>query len=315
METTIAQTLHFDLIDLKLFLNVSQAGNITAGATLSHLSLASASARIRGLEGALGITLLERGRRGVTSTAAGKALAQHARLILQQAEHLRADLIEYAQGHKGQIRLLCNTSAFSEYLPEPLAGFLLNHPHIDVSLEQHPSLRILHTVREGAADIGIVSDAVDTHGLQTLTFCADPLLLIMPTDHPLASHPCLTFSQALAYEFVALDASSAMAIYLEEQALHAGQRLKTRVRAQGFDGVMRMVMGGAGLGVVPKAAFERFAQAERLAGVPLSDGWADRTLLLCAPDFNALPEYAKALVRHLCGETALMGTPMSSPDN
>ena len=309
--------MHFDLIDLKLFLNVSEAGNITAGAALSHLSLASASARIRGLEASLGIALLERGRRGVTPTAAGKALAQHARLILQQVERLQTDLTDYAQGFKGQIRLLCNTSALSEYLPETLASFLALYPNIDISLEEHPSLRILHAVRHGTADIGIISNAVDASDLQTLPFCADPLTLIMPLNHPLAAtaQDSLRFSQALAYEFVGLGENSAMSIYLEEQALHLGRRIKTRMRAESFDGVLRMVLRGAGLGVVPQAAVERFQQAIRLKSVPLSDSWADRHLLLCAPDFDALPEYARSLVRHLREKTAFPGTPMSSTDN
>ncbi|WP_460045546.1 LysR family transcriptional regulator [Pseudomonas sp. S2_H01] len=307
--------MHFDLIDLKLFLNVTAAGNITAGAAHSHLSLASASARIRGLESSLGIALLERGRRGVTPTAAGKALTQHARLILQQVERLQADLTDYAQGFKGQIRLLCNTSALSEHLPERLADFLASHPNIDIHLEEHPSLRILHAVRHGTADIGIISDAVDASDLQTVPFCTDPLTLIMPSNHPLAGHDSLRFSQTLHHEFVGLGVNNAMAIYLEEQALHLGRRLKTRVRAESFDGVMRMVVRGAGLGVVPQAAIERFQQAGQLKSVPLSDRWADRTLLLCAPDFGRLPEYINALLRHLAPETAFMGTPMSSSDN
>ena len=67
--------MHFDLIDLRLYLHVLDTGNITAGAARSHLSLAAASARIRAMEAALGVECLERGRRGVTPTPAGKALA------------------------------------------------------------------------------------------------------------------------------------------------------------------------------------------------------------------------------------------------
>lgn len=307
--------MHFDLIDLKLFLHTLQSGNITAGAAHSHLSLASASARIRGLEGSLGIALLERGRRGVTPTSAGKALAQHARLILQQVERMQVDLTDYVQGFKGQIRLLCNTSALSEHLPELLAEFLVTHPSIDINLEEHPSLRILHAVRHGSADIGIISDAVDASGLQTRPFRADPLTLIAPLDHPLARHDELRFAQSLDYEFVGLGVASAMAIYLEEQALHAGRRLKIRVRAESYDGVMRMVARGTGLGVVPQAAIERFQASARFKSLPLSDPWADRELLLCALDFNALPAYAKALVQGLNPDIALMDIPMSSPDN
>jgi len=291
--------MHFDLTDLKLFLNVLESGNITAGAARTHLSLASASARVRGLEATLGIALLDRGRRGVTPTSAGKALAQHARLILQQVERMQFDLADYARGFKGQVRLLGNSSTLSEHLPELLADFLVSHPNIDVHLEEHPSLRILHALRQGTADIGIITDAVDASDLQTRPFRADPLTLIVPPGHPLQDHPTLRFAQTLDYEYVGMAVNSAMAIYLEEQALHLGKRLRIRVRTEGFDGVIRMVTRGAGLSVVPQAAVDRWQGVAGLKSIPLTDAWADRRLLLCAADFSALPGYAAALLQAL----------------
>ncbi|KFE53353.1 LysR family transcriptional regulator [Pseudomonas syringae] len=291
--------MHFDLTDLRLFLNTLETGNITAGAARSHLSLASASARIRGLETSLGLALLERNRRGVTPTPAGKALAQHARLILQQVERMQMDLADYRKGFKGRVRLLCNSSTLSEHLPELLAEFLVNHPNTDVDVEEQPSLRILHAVRNGTADIGIISDAVDTSDLQTRPFRADPLALIMPLDHPLQTEQNVRFSQTLDYEFVGLAVNSALAIYLEEQALHVGKRLHIRVRAEGFDAAIRMVSHGAGLSIVPLAAVERWQATARFKSIPLSDAWADRQLLLCATDFDALPGYAQVLLEAL----------------
>ena len=286
--------MHFDLIDLRLYLHILDTGNITAGAARSHLSLAAASARIRAMESSLGIAFLDRGRRGVTPTPAGKALARHARLLLQQAEHLRQDLAEYANGVKGQVRLLCNTTALSEYLPELLAGFLREHPNLDIDLQELPSLRITQALRQGTADLGIISDAVDTHGLQTRAFRDDPLVLIMPIGHPLTAGP-VSFIDSLQYDYVGLGANSALAVYLEEQALHAGFRLRTRIRADGFDGLIRMVAGGAGLGIVPQAALDRWPSERRFKVQPLRETWACRKLLLCARDFEQLPGYARAL--------------------
>ncbi|CAB1400661.1 Hydrogen peroxide-inducible genes activator [Pseudomonas fluorescens] len=217
--------MHFDLTDLRLFLHILDTGNITAGAVRSHLSLAAASARIRAMEASLGTEFLERGRRGVTPTPAGNALARHARVILQQAERMQQDLADYAQGVKGQVRLLCNTTAITEYLPELLADFLRSHANLDIDLQELPSARITHALREGAADLGIVSDAVDTSGLQTQPFRDDPLVLILPLDHPLSDAVAANFSDALQHDFVGLNAGSALAIYLEEQALHSGARM------------------------------------------------------------------------------------------
>ncbi|MEX3775370.1 LysR family transcriptional regulator [Pseudomonas sp. MYb118] len=291
--------MHFDLTDLRLYLNILDTGNITAGAVRSHLSLAAASARIRAMESSLGIDFLERGRRGVTPTPAGKALAHHARLLLQHAERMQQDLAEYAKGVKGQVRLLCNTAAITEHLPEVLADFLCHHPNLDIDLQEMPSLRIIHALRQGAADLGIVSDAVDTHGLDTLAFRDDPLVLIMPLDHPLAHAASPTFSDTLPHDYVGLSANSALAVYLEEQALHAGARLSLRIRAEGFDGVMRMVARGAGLAIVPQVAIERRGIDLPFKRVALKEDWAQRKLLLCARSFDGLPGYAKALLEAL----------------
>ncbi|NVZ28589.1 LysR family transcriptional regulator [Pseudomonas gingeri] len=291
--------MHFDLTDLRLYLNILDAGNITAGATRSHLSLAAASARIRALEASLGTPFFQRGRRGVTPTAAGKALAQHARLILQQSERLRQDLADYANGVKGQVRLLCNTTAISEYLPERLADFLREHPPIDIDLQELPSLRIVHAISQGAAELGIVSDAVDTQDLQTLPFHDDPLVLVIPDGHPLAAVPQPRFSDALRHEQVGLAAASALAVYLEEQALHLGLRMQLRVRVDSFDAVLRMVARGAGPGIVPQATLDRWPADERLISRPLPEPWARRKLLLCARSFEHLPSYARALVEAL----------------
>lgn len=291
--------MHFDLTDLRLYLNILDSGNITAGAARSHLSLAAASARIRAMEASLGIEFLDRGRRGVTPTSAGKALAQHARVLLQQAERMQQDLADYAKGVKGQVRLLCNTTAITEYLPELLADFLHDHPNLDIDLQELPSARITHALRQGAAELGIVSDAVDTDGLQTRAFCDDPLVLILPRDHPLADIESLSFNDTLHHDYVGLNANSALAVYLEEQALHAGVRLQVRIRVDGFDGVIRMVARGAGLAIVPLAAVERWRGEKSFKSLVLQEPWAMRKLRLCARDFATLPGYAKALLHAL----------------
>src|SRR5438045_7718764 len=86
--------MRFDLIDLRLFLHVVEAGSITHGAERMHLAVAAASTRIRNMELALGTALLQRQRLGVQPTPAGRTLVHHARLMLQQAERMRGELGE-----------------------------------------------------------------------------------------------------------------------------------------------------------------------------------------------------------------------------
>ncbi|MPT00777.1 MULTISPECIES: LysR family transcriptional regulator [Pseudomonas] len=291
--------MHFDLIDLNLFQHVLECSSITAGAQRSHLSLPAASARIRAMESSLGIALLARNRRGVQPTPAGQALLQHARMIGQQVERLQFDLAQYAQGQQGQVRLLCNTAALTEYLPELLAGYLAEQPGVSIDVQELPSLRIVQSITQGMADLGIISTAVPSDHLQTLPFREDPLVLVMSPDHPLASLEDVSFNASLAHGHVGLDASSALALHLEEQALRQGRRMQVRVRAEGFDGLIRMVAGGAGIGIVPLASVRRWEATLALHWRRLQEDWAKRQLLLCARDFAALPGYTAGLVSSL----------------
>src|SRR5215831_6611259 len=128
--------MRFDLADLSLFRHVVEAGSITHGAERAHLALAAASTRIRNMEAALGAPLLVRRRQGVTPTPAGRTLLQHARAILRQAERLREDLGAFAGGLAGQVKVLSNTNALTEFLPETLSSFLASHPNVSVDLEE-----------------------------------------------------------------------------------------------------------------------------------------------------------------------------------
>src|SRR6201982_2145202 len=128
--------MRFDLVDLQLFIAVADQRSITRGAERSNLALASASARIKGLEDALGVALLKRGRRGVELTAAGESLLDHARLVIHQVEAMRGDLARFASGVRASVHLLANTSGISEHLPRALAVFLRENPDINVDVEE-----------------------------------------------------------------------------------------------------------------------------------------------------------------------------------
>src|ERR1700740_3796510 len=194
--------MRFDLADLDLFRHVVEAGSITHGAERAHLALAAASTRIRNMEEALGAALLVRSRKGLTPTQAGRALLQHARAILRQAERLREDLGAYAGGQAGQIRVLSNTNALTEFLPEALSSFLSTHPNVSVDLEERLSDEIVGLIAEGVADLGIVAGTVDARTLETFPYRRDRFVLPVACDHPLAKRAKIGFDEVLDHDFV-----------------------------------------------------------------------------------------------------------------
>jgi len=291
--------LRFDLVDLRLFLHILEAGSMTVGSQRAHLALASASARIRGMEAGAGQRLFERHRSGVTPTPAGLALAHHARLVLQQMERLQDELQDHSRGLAGTVRLLSNTAAVTEYLPQALAGFLRQHPALDMDLEERPSHVIVRCLLEGAADLGIVSDATGIAGLEARPFREDPLVLLLPRGHVLARRRRIGFAEVVDHALLGLDDDSALQQHLTLQAARLGRRLRTRVRLRSFEAVCRMVATGVGLAIVPAVTADRQARTLPLRSVPLQDDWADRRLLVCARSFDALPGAARKLAEAL----------------
>jgi DNA-binding transcriptional LysR family regulator len=291
--------MHFDLVDLNLFRHVVEAGSITHGAERSHLALAAASTRIRNMEQALGAALLVRGRQGVTATQAGRTLLQHARAILRQAESLREDLGAFGGGAAGQIRLLSNTNALTEFLPEALSSFLATHPNVSVDLQERLSDEIVGLIAEGMADVGIVAGTVDMSALETYPFRRDRFVLVVAREHALAKRTKIPFAQVLDYDFVGLDRASALQRFLAEKAAPIGRSLRLRVQLRSFDAVCRLVECNVGIGIVPESTARRVQRTMAIAIVMLTDPWAVRDLTICIRSLSELPPYARQLVEHL----------------
>jgi DNA-binding transcriptional LysR family regulator len=291
--------MHFDLTDLRLFLAVIQAGSITHGAAEAHLSLPAASERLRGMELAGGVKLLERGRRGVAPTEAGDALAHHARLILRQMEHMQGELGEYANGSRATIRLLANTAAITEFLPDRLGPWLAAHRRIDVDLKERQSSEIVKAISAGLADIGIISDAVDSSGLEHRPFAVDRLVVVVPRSHPLATARKIAFADILQHEFVGLAEGSALQDYIEAQAARTGTKLKFRMRVRTFEGICRLAGHNVGLGIVPETTARRCQRPMAIASLRLMEAWATRHLKICFRSEDEISPIASDMIAHL----------------
>lgn len=289
-----AAPYRIDPFDLRLFAAIVEHGSITAGARHIHLSLAAASTRLQQLEHAIGATLLLRSKRGVRTTDAGRTLLLHAGRLQREMEALHADMAAHAHGVRSTVRVLCNTAAMTEHLPQLLGRFLVAHPDIDVELRELGSRDALMSMRQGQADIGIMADNVSTEGLRTRFFREDQLVAVLPRQGARASNRPMPFVDLLERPFVGLPSDSGISRLLHDRALQHGRGLHHRVRVRGLDALMQLVGEGVGVAVVPQATAVRLAN-ERVVVRPLSDAWATRQLLLCTAGDVPLGAGAEAL--------------------
>lgn len=289
-------SMHFDLVDLRLMVQVAEANSLTKGAEASHISLPAASTRIKNLEESIGTKLFYRTSQGVTLTPPGQAFVQHARTVLGQIQHLRADLQEYARGIKGHLRVFANTTALGEYLPPVLRRYLLSHPDVNIDLRERLSHDIIRAVSEGQTDIGIVAGLVRTENLEIIPYRRDRLVLVVPRSHDLAQASSVDFADTLDYDHVGLQESSAIHAFLRQVCDQLHRPLKSRIQVGNFEAACRMIEATVGVAILPESAARRHAQTMAIAIVPLSDAWAIREMQICVRSLEALPAFARELV-------------------
>jgi DNA-binding transcriptional LysR family regulator len=270
-----------DIDSLALFVRAAELHSLSKAADASHIGVGAASRRIALLEHRFKTPLLERSPRGVEPTAAGLSLLTHAKALLVQLNHMNAEMSDHVAGRKGALRILANTSAMTEFLPDDLASFSRAHPDIRLVVEERWSAEIVRSLLAGEADIGIVMEGNRIEGVEAFPYRSDRLCVIVPPGHPLLALSEPRFEDILDHDLIALESGSSMMRLVTEQAVVLEKPLHLRVQVRSFEAVCRMVQAGLGIGLLPFQAANALGQSMNLVVRPLAEPWAERQMLVC----------------------------------
>ena len=138
--------------DIRLFLRVLDLGSISAAARTLGLSVAVASQRLKRLEEALGVPLLQRSTRQLKVTLEGAALAERGRPLIEDLEALTSDLRQSAEDVSGTLRVTLPAAFGRQYISPLMPEFLARHPRLKLSLDLSDAM--LDLVAEGF-DLGL----------------------------------------------------------------------------------------------------------------------------------------------------------------
>lgn len=290
--------MHFDIADLRLFVHIAEELNLTRGASRAALSAAAASARLKSLEAQLEQRLFYRDSKGLMLTPAGETLLRHARVILRQVEHVKSDFSAEASDRNGHFRIFANTTAITEVLPDVLVEFMSARPGVSVDIQERNTREVIRGILDSAADVGVVAGPSLLTGLESECFSTDRLVLVVPSDHPLATHTSISFANAAEFPHVGLRGST-LQDFLIEVASTPNRRLEMRVLMGSFESMCRMIGARVGIGVLPGSAARRLLHGTNLRIIELSDAWALRERRVVYRELEALPACARAFVQEL----------------
>lgn len=288
----------FDPISLRLFIAVCEERNIANAAKREAIVPSAVSKRISQMEQEAGVQLLERGRRGVTVTAAGEALCRYARESLQLLDRMQAELGAFADGVQGHVRVFASKSAVAQVLPEDISLFAQRYRDVRVSLEEREIWEVVRGVEEGRADIGVCWDAVDLRGLRTFPYHRDHLAVVVHPDHPLGKHKSVSFEDTIDFEHVDIVARSIMQTMQRSVAAAAGKQMRYRIQVSTVDAAYRIVAAQLAVAIIPQEEASTIQQTLGLKVIPLSNDWAKRQFVVAVRD-KGLSRPAQLLLESL----------------
>jgi DNA-binding transcriptional LysR family regulator len=179
--------INLDLTSMRYFVHVASAGSFARGAARAHVSPPAISKAIRKLETELGVRLFERTTRRVALTAAGQRALERCRRILDDVDHLGADLGGGSERPAGPLRIGAMEVFSIELLPAAIADVVSIHPEVvPLSYEMIPQ-RMIERLVAGELDVGFTIGASPLPGMAMRPLGTSSGVLVCGRRHPLAS--------------------------------------------------------------------------------------------------------------------------------
>jgi len=193
-----------ELRHLRYFIAVAETGSLTEAAERRlYTSQPSLSRQIKDLEDQVGAALLSRSARGVELTEAGKVFLDHARLALSQVEAGMEAARKAAQPSKQRFSMGFLTGQEMSWLPEAMRVLHGDLPSIDVTVSSDYSPDLGDAVVRGRLDLAFMRPEPD-YNLTYVRVSQEPLIVLMPSDHRLASKKAIRPEDLVGESFIAM---------------------------------------------------------------------------------------------------------------
>ena len=265
-----------ELRQLKAFIAIAEEGYITRAAERLGMQQPPLTRLLQSLEAELGVMLMERLPRGVRPTTAGLALLDEARTLLAQVDGVADVVRRAARGERGRLAIgFTSSAALHPFVPSVLRLFRETFVGVSVVLEEAGTGELLEALVHEKLDAAFIRSPLNgSQSLQDQPILVEPMLLALPTDHPLAI-------DAQSPLPLAALATEAFVLYRRRVGLGLYDAILVACREAGFSpqvvqeaprmtATLSLVAAGLGVSIVP-------ASMQRLRG----DGIVYRELTEC----------------------------------
>jgi DNA-binding transcriptional LysR family regulator len=241
---------------LRVLREVAQRGSFSAAAEALSYTQSAVSQQIAALEAETGMTLLERGSRGVRLTGAGRTLVEHAEGILARVAAAEEELAAIAGLRGGQLRMASFPTAGAALMPVAIAAFRASYPEVELTLAEGEPEEIAPRLRTGEFDLALLFEFGAAEGdLKRVELLQDPLYLALPRGHRLAGKRALRLEELRGEAWVQTSRASPCARHVVRCCHAAGFEPNVAFESDDYQTVQGLVAAGVGVALIPELAF------------------------------------------------------------
>jgi DNA-binding transcriptional LysR family regulator len=270
-----------ELRHLRYFVAVAEQESFSRAAQTLHVSQSAISEQIADLEREVGIQLLDRGARKTLLTQSGMVFLQHARRVLEEANNALVQTQRAERGEVGTLRIGFFAGSVGEGFPVLVRSFRKAHPHVELSLMEMTPVEQWGALEDGRIDLGFtrIPEPQFRREIRYETLRLDPIVAILPRDHPRAGVKRLDLKDLANDPFVisARDISPAVYDKVTDLCADAGFAPNIASVSSVWSSVILMVQSGEGVALLPLNHQQLLTKD--LVFVPLKS--KDATVALC----------------------------------
>ena len=249
------------LRDLQYLVAVADHQHFGNAAVACHVSQPALSAQIRKIEDILGVQIFERSNRRVAITAEGRAIAEQARVVLEEAFKIAEITGSAREPLSGSLRLGAIATVGPYLMPHLLAPLRKNYRKLDLFLREGLTDSLLSELKAGQLDAIIASDTFEDPSLRTVTLFFEPFILADPRAQPLSTKQSLTRRDLNSEHMILLEDGHC----LRDQTLNlcpANRRGGARqFHATSLETLRHLVATGSGYTLIPQLAVPKDGHA------------------------------------------------------
>jgi DNA-binding transcriptional LysR family regulator len=290
-------TLH----QLKVFEAVARHSSFTRAAEELFLTQPTVSMQVKQLSKTVGLPLFEQVGKRLYLTAAGKELYATCQDVFDRLSQFEIAIADLKGLKQGTLRLAVVTTA-KYVIPRILGPFCQRYPGIDVSLTVTNHQYVLDSLSDNRDDLYILSQLPEDSDAQCDPFMENPLVVLAPRNHPLATEKNIPLSRIAEEPFIMREPGSGTRKAVQKLFDSEGLPMKVKLDLGSNEAIKQAIAGGMGLSVLSKHTLALEGLNNQLVVLDVEGFPIERYWYVVYPSGKQLSAIAKAFYDYLMVE-------------